>query len=300
MPHDAQQYHSQQFEHIIATIFTCRSVVKYNLTLNSEQKKELIRDIDISLEALRSHLITPPSGAPEDVSARLQSTQRDTSTLSETDALSSEGAQPELWAEKQTLHSLYRMYHGYLDGKQSSNVYSFMKRFNEVMSAINEIQHNIQPNSVFHPEQDLIAQSLQRLQDFVSDLYSMFVEFIRALSDLLQENNVSLSTEELSSLHAIIPPLQMPAMQHEEKNHERDLTVLFQAYTTHQQLDRLKGDLTSRVREVTNFLNFLKQNVTSTASGREELIVRLNYATNLLDDMSRLLTEYERAVSTLL
>ncbi len=298
MPHDAQQYHSQQFEHIIATIFTCRSVVKYNLTLNSEQRKELIGDIDSSLEALRSHLMTPPSDTSEDIPVRAQLAQPAPPPVFETDALSSEEASQGLPSEKQTLQSLYKIYHAYLDEKQSPNIYSFMKRFNEVMSIINEIQQNTQ--YVKQAGQDPVEQSLQRLQAFVSDLYYMFIDFIRVLSDLLQQNDVYLSTEELSSLSTPSYPLAKQNMQDEQKKPESGLIVLLQAYNTHQQLDQLKGDLTSRVREVTTFLNFLKQNVTNTASGREELIVRLNYATSLLDDMSRLLAEYAKAASTLL
>ncbi len=298
MSHDAPQSHSQQFEHIIATVFTCRSVLKYNLTLSSEQKKELIGDIDSSLEALRSYLMNPPSGAPEDTSVRSQSAQPDSSSDSETDALSLERVQQGLPSEKQTLHSLYRMYHTYMDEKQSPNIYLFMKRFNEVMSTINEIQQSIQSTS--RPGQDLVEYSLQRLRVFVSDLYSVFMEFIRVLSDLLQQNDVSLNTEELSSFYTTTHPFAIQITQPEQKNPEQDLTVLLQAYNTHQHLDQLKGNLVGRVREVTTFLNFLKQNVINTSNGREELIVRMNCATSLLDDMLRLLTEYEKAASMLL
>ncbi|MBA2681815.1 MAG: hypothetical protein H0U76_25895 [Ktedonobacteraceae bacterium] len=299
MPHDAQHYHSQQFEHIIATVFTCRSIIKYNLTLSSEQKEELFKDIDTSLEALRSYLITPLSEM-DNAAMDLQSAQSSVSSVSETDALSSESAQIELSSEKQILHSLYKVYHSYMDEKQSPNISTFMKRFNEALSAINEIQQNIQSVSVSSASQDRIASSLQDLRMFISDLYSMFMEFIRIVSDLLQQSDVDSTTEHLSSSSTTTSYLQGQTVQQERKDSKRDLTVLSQAYTTHQQLDRLKGDLAGRVREVTTFLNFLKQNVANTASGREELIVRLNYATNLLDDMSRLLTEYEKAASTLL
>lgn len=300
MPHDAQQYHPQQFEHIIATVFTCRSIIKYNLTLSSEQKEELFKDIDTSLEALRSYLITPLSNAPETASVGLQAVQPDVSSASETDALSTEDRPPELSAEKQILQSLYKMYHSYMDEKQRPNISTFMKRFNEAMSAMNEIQQHIQSSPVSSATQESIALSLQQMRIFISDLYSIFMEFIRILSDLLQRSNENLDTEELSSSYTATHHVQVQDVQQERKAAEHDLTILFQAYTNHQQLDQRKGDLASRVREVTTFLNFLKQNVANTASGREELIVRLNHATSLLDDMSRLLAEYEKAASTLL
>ncbi len=300
MPHDAQQYHSQQFEHIIATVFTCRSIIKYNLTLSPEQKEELFKDIDTSLEALRSYLIAPLASTAENVSSDSQMVQTDSSSVSETDALSSEDVSPVLSSEKQVLQSLYKMYHSYMDEKQSPNISTFMKRFNEVMSAMNEIQQSIQMTSESPTSRELITVSIEHMRIFVSDLYSVFTEFIRILSDILQQNNENLNTEEISFLYANAPRVQMQNVQQEGKDAERDLTVLSQAYTAHRQLDRLKGDLVGRVREVTTFLNFLKKNVANNVSGREELIVRLNHATDLLDDMSRLLAEYEKAASTLL
>ncbi len=300
MPHDAQQYHSQQFEHIIATVFTCRSIIKYNLTLSPEQKEELFKDIDTSLEALRSYLIAPLASTAENVSSDSQMLQTDSPSVSETDALSSEDVSPVLSSEKQVLQSLYKMYHSYMDEKQSPNISTFMKRFNEVMSAMNEIQQSIQMTSESPTSRELITVSIEHMRIFVSDLYSVFTEFIRILSDILQQNNENLNTEEISFLYANAPRVRMQNVQQEGKDAERDLTVLSQAYTAHRQLDRLKGDLVGRVREVTTFLNFLKKNVANNVSGREELIVRLNHATNLLDDMSRLLAEYEKAASTLL
>jgi hypothetical protein len=300
MPHDAQQYHSQQFEHIIATVFTCRSIIKYNLTLSSEQKEELFKDIDTSLEALRSYLITPLANTTESASSDSQMVQADITSVSETDALSSEDVSPVLSSEKQVLQSLYKMYHSYMDEKQSSNISTFMKRFNEVMSTMNEVQESMQMTSEPLTNRELITLSIEHMRIFVSDLYSMFTEFIRMLSEILQQSNENLNTEEISFLPTNASQIQMQDVQQEGKDVERDLTVLSQAYTAHKQLDRLKGDLVGRVREVTTFLNFLKKNVANNASGREELITRLNHATNLLDDMSRLLLEYEKAASTLL
>ncbi|GAC1370620.1 MAG: hypothetical protein NVSMB44_37790 [Ktedonobacteraceae bacterium] len=302
MPRDAQHYHSQQFEHIIATIFTCRSVLKYNLTLSAEQKSELLVDIDTSLEALRSHLIAPHVIEPEDRKPDAPFMPSDLHLASETDALPSGGVQAGPASEKQTLHALYRMYHAYLDEEQGPNVYTFMKRFNEVMSTINDVQQHIHPGHDLYVQQDPIERSLERLQAFVSDLYYIFMEFIRVLSDLLQQNNVSLSTEELSSLHAagLSQEQREQKEQPEQKLAQRDLVLLLEVYTTHQQLDKLKGHLAGRVREITAFLDVLKQNASNVANGRQELIVRLNQTTSLLDDMARLLLEYEKVASTLL
>ena len=297
MPHDAQQYYSQQFEHIIATVFTCRSIIKYNLTLSPEQKEELFKDIDTSLEALRSYVITPLTSISESAPSNSQVVQPDVPVSSETDALSSKAALSS--SEKQIMQSLYEMYHAYMNEKQSPNITTFMNRFNEVMSAMNEIQQSIRSISASSTQQEPIAHSLEHMRIFISDLYAIFTKFIRMLSEILQQKNENLNTDELSSSYAIAPRVEFQEVQQERKDAERDLTLLLQAYTAHQQLDRLKGDLVARVREVTTFLNFLKQDI-ATTSGREELIVRLNYATTLLDEMSRLLAEYEKAASTLL
>src|SRR5690348_12805684 len=56
MPEETQQ--DWQFEHAMTTMFTCRSVIKFNTMLSNEQRQELIRDIDQSLQFLRSGFIS--------------------------------------------------------------------------------------------------------------------------------------------------------------------------------------------------------------------------------------------------
>ena len=56
MPEETLQ--NWQFEHAMTTMFTCRSVIKFNTMLSNEQRQELIRDIDQSLQFLRSGFIS--------------------------------------------------------------------------------------------------------------------------------------------------------------------------------------------------------------------------------------------------
>src|SRR5579864_4442267 len=53
MHYDAQKHRAQQLEQVITTIFTCRSVVKYNLSVDEKQQEQILQDIDASLEVLR-------------------------------------------------------------------------------------------------------------------------------------------------------------------------------------------------------------------------------------------------------
>src|SRR5579863_7373164 len=57
MGRDVQPDHAQQFERAIATIFTCRSVIKYNSSLNEEQKNELFAEIDAAAQFLQERLV---------------------------------------------------------------------------------------------------------------------------------------------------------------------------------------------------------------------------------------------------
>ncbi|GER88800.1 hypothetical protein KDW_29620 [Dictyobacter vulcani] len=66
---DEYSRYPQQSEQIIATIFTCRSIVRYNLTLNEPQKNDLLHDIDAALELLRSQLIIRGTTAEKNITA---------------------------------------------------------------------------------------------------------------------------------------------------------------------------------------------------------------------------------------
>ena len=78
-----------------------------------------------------------------------------------------------------------------------------------------------------------------------------------------------------------------------------DLKPLFQIYDVYQQLDMVKGHMTNRVNEGTAFLEFLKERVSYTTNKRAEIIQQIMNITQLLQDMSCLLLEYEKALTLL-
>src|SRR5436190_24367013 len=53
MHYDNRKHWAQQLEQVIATVFTCRSLVKYHLSLDAKQQKNMLQDIDSSLEILQ-------------------------------------------------------------------------------------------------------------------------------------------------------------------------------------------------------------------------------------------------------
>lgn len=290
-------YDAQQFEQIMTTVFTCRSVVKYNLVLNEEQKSDLLADIDSALEMLRSYLITGP--APETSTARPSLPQAGppttpTSSLLAVSIPKNEPAHGE--REAQTLQALYKMYYAYLDMKQNPNINTFVTRFNDVMSAINDMQQTVE-NSYgrydAYARDASLEESLQHIKMFITDLYTMFMEFIRVLSEVLQQNNVQLDTEKLSSM-------QNEALHVEKRLTQRDLLPLLHIYEAQRQLNARRGYIVNRVNDATALLEFLKESLHPATHKREEIVMQVYNVTKLLHELSRFLTDYERAISSLL
>ncbi|GCE19973.1 hypothetical protein [Dictyobacter kobayashii] len=304
MSYDASRHQSHQFEHIIATIFTCRSVVKYNLTLSEAQKGELLDDIDTALEALRTQLITNTSPEIENVVVPKVQSKGILVPITGTEPVAQ---QKEISSVDQTLQALYRMYHVYLDTQQATNIGTFVNRFNDIMTIINNLQRLIETS--YGSYEAFVHQispddPLQRVRVFIADLYYIFMEFVRLLSEVLQQNNVHLDTEKLSSMQGeadvqLLNPYR-EIFEDESMEEQHNFTPLAQVYASHQQLDKVKKHLTSRVADSTAFLEFLKENIGTGTSKGDEIAIQLTNVTQLLVDMQRLLFDYERAASFLL
>ncbi|GLV59092.1 hypothetical protein KDH_59200 [Dictyobacter sp. S3.2.2.5] len=300
MSYDASR---QQFEHIIATIFTCRSVVKYNLSLSEMQKSELLDDIDSALDVLRAQLITTTSPELEKVSvSRGQGSRMVVPVTGGEPAIQ----KPASATSDQTLQALYRMYHVYLDTQQTTNINTFVTRFNEIMTIINDLQRLIEAN--YSSYEAFVYQispddPLQRVRVFIADLYYIFMEFVRLLSDVLQQNNVHLDTDKLSSMRDDLDIRLLSSYGEdfvgEQTGPHYDFSSLAQVYTSHQQLDKIKH-LSSQVTDTTAFLEFLKEHIGTGTHKRDEIAAQITRAAQLLTDMQRLLLEYERAASFLL
>src|SRR5215813_10564309 len=113
MSYEAQSHDRHQLELLMTTVFTCRSVVKYGLTLGEGQKKELLADIDTSLEVLRSYLLTGPSMPTNTASLQAQPANF-SSVLSLSEDAIVPGDVVTNNNERQILQDLYKMYHAYM------------------------------------------------------------------------------------------------------------------------------------------------------------------------------------------
>src|SRR5712691_7934646 len=76
-----REFPQQSREHAITTMYTCRGILKYNASLTSEQKEELLADIDASLRFLQEDMahsasssLPPASSSPTPLSIRLSPT----------------------------------------------------------------------------------------------------------------------------------------------------------------------------------------------------------------------------------
>ncbi len=280
----AQSHDMHQFELLMTTVFTCRSVVKYDLTLGEEQKKELLADIDTSLEVLRSYLLTGPSTHTKTASSQSQPANFSPVFSQPEETNTSSGIND----EPQMLQALYRMYHTYLDANQGKSLSTFVSRFNDAMVTIQEIQRimecSYQANDCY-TRISSVEEPLQRVKLFMADLYYIFMEFMRVISEILQHNNVQLNTEELF-------PLQGAQAVDEKVLSQSNLVSLFGVYETHQRLNQNRDVIAARITDATAFLEFLKESLATDLNRRDEFLSQLNNITRLLHEFSCLVADF--------
>lgn len=287
MSYEAQSHDAHQLELLMATIFTCRSVVRYGLVLGEEQKKELLADIDTSLEALRSYMLNDPSTHPK--TALPQSQPPNCSpVLSQPEEASTSSGILSNNDEQQILQALYRMYHTYISTNQDKNLSTFVSRFNDAMATVQEIQriveHDYQANDRY-TRAPSVEEPFRRVKVFMADLYYIFLEFMRIISEILQKNNVQLNTEELCLL-------QGEQAVDEKALSQYNLVSLFGVYEAHQRLNRNREVIATRITDATAFLEFLKESLAADLNRRDEFLSQLNNITRLLHELSCLVANF--------
>lgn len=288
MAYDSPSDHARHFEQLMTTVITCRSVFKYNLTLNNEQKHDLLQDLDQALDLLRLHMLTGSSTPatvepPVEVIAKTEITPQAAIITYQNEK-----------NDPQTLLALYQMYHSFLDINQHTNMNAFVDRFNDAMVTLRDVQQVIVNN---YTSSDLyrgaapLEEALQSIRVFITDLYYIFMEFMRALSTTLQRNNVYLDTEKLQTI----------ASEHADgkKTERNTMGLLLGAYGEHQRLNEKRGLTTRRLGDATTFLEFLKESMSDDTSlnRREEILSQLTGITRLLKDVAHLLANYEKAAA---
>lgn len=277
-----------QFEHAMTTMFTCRSVIKFNTMLSNEQRQELIRDIDQSLQFLRSGFISAsppqmPKGPPQHSAP--------TQASSPSSNLAEKGSSD----EREALQALYRMYHIYRDQHQGSE--SFVTRFTNAMSAISAIQTALEQCRVPGIAD---ARPLDYVCAFIADLYYVFVEFIRALSEILEANDALVDTEQLSPKQPPLADSEILRDPHQTLHDTHHLALLYRIYEAQQCLNTRYGPINQRVQEAKAFLVFLEEVLCGGTNKREEFMLQFSCVSRLLSDLAVLVEDYERAASILL
>ena len=298
MSDKAQQSNAQQFEHAIATAFTCRSVIKYNSSLSEEQKNELVADIDTMLKFLRNRAVTHPTAEahmvfPQSQQVGIGSTNADKAEVKVDEADDKK--------YKQKLAEVYRISQFYLYSQKGDGTSVFMARFREAMATIDEIQAIATRNRAadLYPDSKSLEDLLQNVRGLIADVYSLFIEFARAISHALQGSGIYIDTEELSLLH-LEHTMGQAKQKQRQKQGIRDISPLLKVYKIHMQLDEKKGTIASRIDDATAFLMFLGENLDSDLNKRDTIVAHLNKVARLLNDLSYLLSGYESTISALL
>ncbi len=156
------------------------------------------------------------------------------------------------------------------------------------MTTIQEIQRIVERGSQAndrYTRTSSVEEPLHRVTVFVADLYYIFMEFMRVLSETLQQNDVQIDTEKLRSL---------PSKQavHEKMPSQYNPVSLFGVYEAHQRLEQNRGVIAARIVDATAFLEFLKEGLDGNANQRDEILSQVNNIIRLLHELSWLVTDY--------
>jgi hypothetical protein len=286
MSDSASDRQVQDLEHIMSTIFACRSVVKYNMALDAEQKEELLSEIDTSLQFLRESLITRAS---RQVQPPRQQFQQALAPVSLPDV-------PQQRGERSTLQELYRIYHAYIDTQRSNNIGTFVVRFDAVIGALNEIQHCVEGSGDLR--EPCGEDPLHRVRAFIADLYYMFMELVRTLSNALEGSDVHIDTEQHSSMQDV--ESTRSTQEEQAVSSLQCLTPLMKIFTEHQRLNETRDVLSNRISDATAFLIYLEENLAENIPKRSEVVSHLYKVSILLGDLSYLVSGYEDAASLVL
>ncbi|HLI87644.1 MAG TPA: hypothetical protein VKV37_03070 [Ktedonobacteraceae bacterium] len=291
MPDEAGQDRLAQFEQAVTTLITCRSVVRHFTILGEAQQKELLTEIDATLQFLRASLLACTVGTPN------QSTVPEPQQPESGALIVREEGKEHAHTEQYTLKTLYKMYHTFLSDGRSDTISSFAARFSEAMSLLSDAEGTMTmapAGSAFaYPYPAAVQDSLDRVRSFIVDLYYMLLEFMRAVSGVLQAHEIHIDTEEL------YPFPEHPTTQAGEHTGP-DLRPLAGVYEKHQQINERRGALSCRISNATVLLEFLEEQISASRSRSDETIRQLNETAQLLRDLACLLSGYESATLLLL
>jgi len=290
---DGTQY-KQQIEQSITTLFTCRSIIRFNSVLNEEQKQELLAEVDTTLQFFQSRLVAHVLN--ENTRSYLTPTNEEGKQEHAKTFLEETIANQQKEQDQQALQALYKLYHVYLGSThaQSNNAIlnTFITRFNEIMYIIKGIRESKNYFTSSYPT--TIDESLQRIKGYIAELYYIFMEFIRTISTILQINDIHVDTDELPTTQ------KQPTMQDQQTSMVNEITRLQSLYEAHQKLNKVKGGIANRVVDTIALIAYLEESFGQELKKRDDLTARLNMIPLLLNDLANLLSEYEDVIGSLL
>jgi hypothetical protein len=285
MANEAQQNNISPLEHAVTTLLACLSMVKYRTALAEEQRKELITDIETTLQFLRSGLIGGTAM---------------TNRAPNVDREAQRGGHVARKEQTHSLRELYEFYHTYLHMDNGNTPSVLATRFNEAMTIIDEVQQIVEPSGQLRETAPVVSHlgsgPLYQVRAFIADLYYLFVEFMRMLASVLHESDIQVHTEELSTMRRSLK-------ESKEESHIRETQELAPLVGVYEMLQRFyaqKGPLTIQVGEALAFLEYLEEHLDRSVNRRDEVIAQVQKVAQLLNELSHLLSTYERVTVLLL
>lgn len=292
MGRSVQPDHTQQFEQAIATMFTCRSVIKYNAVLNEEQIHELLTEIDAAAQFLQERLV---ANAAIDKQASLPLPPmplEDILTISQTNWVGADDSDSAgETADQSLLQRFYKLYYALLKKKDGKGIELFVSRYNEVMAKLNDIQSKIEKNSSTYFGHLMLEDDLDHIRGFVTDLYCMFTEFASAITGTVEGRDIDVDTEKVSST-------QQPSDG--EQQGMFNIASLISVQQTLAQFTRRNGPLEDRVADASALLILLEEHLDQRLGKRGEIAGQINNLVNLLHELVHLLADYEQTIASLL
>jgi hypothetical protein len=295
--------HVQQYEQAIATIIACRTIIKYDTPLRKEQKDEIVVELDTVLQFLQKRLVANsavdafaeippfPPLQPE-IFAELMADDMEEALEGEVDEAG--GTTAERTVQKQEapeplMHNLYKLYHSYLSMEPGKGIQALVERYKRAMELLDEVRL-LTAELFARSTGERIGRNLSQVQGFISAIYSMFQEFSAVLASILENKNIMIETEELTSLQKYAEGSQQHILL-------RDVSPLLRAYGAYMQFQQHRGGITRRVSDALAFFIFLEDKMGMEGVRKQEMIEQLRNVSDLLHEISSLLVEFEQAFS---